>query len=167
MAAPKGNNYWEFRNKHGNNFSYTPQLLWEEATKYFDWISKRVWKKSEAIKTGDLAGTLIDVPTSTPMSIESFCIFADISTQTFRNYESNEESYKAFFEVTTHIRTIIESHQFEGATVGSYNPNIIARKLGLGDKTDITTGGKEINQVVTYMLPDNGRDELDKTNTSE
>jgi len=67
------------------------------------------------------------------MSIESFCIFADISTETFRNYESKDEIYKDFFEVTTRIRAIIESQQFEGATVGAFNPNIIARKLGLQD----------------------------------
>lgn len=144
MGAPKGNNYWEFRNKNGRDFKYTPELFWEEAIKYFEWISVKVWNKKDPIKSGDLAGSLIDVPTQTPMSIESFCIFADISTETFRNYESKEESYKDFFEVTTRIRSIIESQQFEGATVGAFNPNIIARKLGLQDKTDITSGGEKL-----------------------
>lgn len=136
MAAAKGNNYWEFRDKHGRDFAYTPEGLWDEAVKYFDWISTRVWNKKEAIKSGDLAGKTMDVPTSTPMSIESFCIFADITTDTFRNYQSNKDSYKDFLEVTTRIREIIESNQFEGATVGAYNPNIIARKLGLVDKVE-------------------------------
>jgi hypothetical protein len=139
MGAPKGNNYWQFRGKHGTNFSYTPEDLWNEAVKYFEWISEKTWIKKEAIKSGDMAGTLIDIPTSTPMSVESFCLFADISTQTFRNYESNESSYKDFFEVSTRIRQIIESQQFEGATVGAYNPNIIARKLGLVDKSENST----------------------------
>jgi len=154
----KGNNYWTFRGKHGRDHSYTPDTLWTEAVKYFEWISERVWNKKEAIKSGDMAGTLIDIPTSTPMSIESFCLFADIDRDTFKNYESNEGSYKDFFGVTTRIRTIIESQQFEGATVGAYNPNIIARKLGLADKTDHTTNGKEINQVQIFQLPDNDRD---------
>lgn len=158
MAAPKGNNYWEFRGKHGADFAYTPESLWKEAVKYFEWISKRVWNKSEAIKSGEMCGTLVEVPTSTPMSVESFCIFADITTQTFRNYESNSKPYEDFFEVTTRIRNIIDSQQFEGATVGAYNPNIIARKLGLADKTDHTTNGKEINQVQIFQLPDNERD---------
>jgi len=134
MAAPKGNNYWEFRNKHGRDFRYSPDLFWDEAVKYFEWMIDKVWNKKDPIKSGDMAGTLIDVPTQTPMSIESFCLFADISTETFRNYESKEEQYKDFFEVTTRIRSIIESQQFEGATVGAFNPNIIARKLGLQDK---------------------------------
>lgn len=145
MAAPKGNNYWQFRNKHGNNFSYTPELLWEEAEKYFEWISKQCWNKKEAIKSGELAGTLIDIPIQTPMSIQSFCLFADISDETFKNYTSNKDSYKDFFGIAMRIKSIIESNQFEGATVGAYNPNIIARKLGLVDKTDVTSGGESLN----------------------
>ena len=141
MAAPKGNNYWQFRNKHGRDFKYTPDLFWEEAIEYFEWISKSVWNKKEAIKSGDMAGTTMDVPTSTPMSIKGFCLFADIDSETFSNYESNTETYKDFFGITTRIRHIIESQQFEGATVGAYNPNIIARSLGLTDKQAIEHTG--------------------------
>ena len=136
MAAEKGNNYWEFREKHGRDFKYTPEAFWDEAVSYFEYMSNKVWNKKEAIKSGDKAGTLIDIPTSTPLSIETFCLFADIDRQTFLNYESNDDNYKDFFEVTTRIRGIIESNQFEGATVGAYNPNIIARKLGLADKQE-------------------------------
>lgn len=142
MSAPKGNNYWQFRGKHGRDFKYTPDLFWDEAVKYFEFMQTRVWNKKDPIKSGDMAGTLIDVPTQTPMSMESFCLFADISTETFRNYESNEDSYKDFFEVTTRIRTIIESQQFEGATVGAFNPNIIAQKLGLVTKMQNELSGE-------------------------
>lgn len=137
MAAPKGNTYWEFRNKHGRDFKYTPDALWDEAIKYFEWISGKVWNKKEAIKSGEMAGTLIDIPTQTPMSIESFCLFADIDDNTFFRYEK-EKGYEDFWDITTRIRKIIESNQFEGATVGAYNPNIIARKLGLSDKQEVT-----------------------------
>jgi hypothetical protein len=152
MSAPKGNNYWEFRNKHGRDFKYTPDYLWDEAVKYFEWISTKVWNKKDPIKSGEMAGTLIDIPTQTPMSLESFCLFADISCDTFRNYESNTNEYKDYFEVTTRIRKIIESQQFEGATVGAFNPNIIARKLGLQDKTDITSGGEKIEPPKTTII---------------
>lgn len=144
VAAPKGNNYWEFRNKHGRGFKYTPEDLWSEAVKYFEWISSKVWNKKEAIKSGIEAGRLIDIPTQTPMSIQSFCLFADIDENTFARYEKGD-GYQEFWEITTRIKGIIESNQFEGATVGAYNPNIIARKLGLADKTDLTTNGKDIN----------------------
>lgn len=148
MAAPKGNNYWEFRNKHGRDFKYNPESLWDEAVKYFNWISSKSWSKKDPIKSGDLAGTLIDVPTQTPMSIAGFCLYADIDENTFSRYEK-EKGYEDFWGVTTRIKSIIESNQFEGATVGAYNPNIIARKLGLSDnqKIDHTTKGKEIKPL--------------------
>ena len=40
----------------------------------------------------------------------------------------------------------IETQQFEGACVGAFNANIIARKLGLADtqEVDDTNGGKEL-----------------------
>lgn len=135
MQFQVGNQYWKYRDKHGRNFKYTPELLWEEAVKYFDEISVSVWNKKEAIKSGDLAGTTMNVPTQTPMSIEGFCLFADIEHKTFLNYE--KENIGDFLQVTTRIRKIIETQQFEGATVGAFNPNIIARKLGLADKQEI------------------------------
>jgi len=146
MGAPKGNQYWKFRNKHGRNFAYTPESLWEEAVKYFEWISEKVWNKNEAIKSGNNAGKIIKVPTQTPMSIESFCLFADINRTTLLSYESNEDPYKDFHTVVICIKNIIASQQFEGATVGAYNPNIIARKLGLADK-------KEVNNINPASIP--------------
>jgi len=143
MGAPAGNNYWQFRNKHGRDHQYTPDAFWDEAEKYFAWMANRVWVKNEAVKSGDLAGTLIKIPTSTPMSIESFCMFADISVKTFHNYEKHND----FVQVCSRIRSVVELHQFEGATVGAYNPSIIARKLGLTDKTDVTTNGESINVI--------------------
>jgi len=136
MAAEKGNNYWSFRNKHGRDFKYTPDAFWDEAVKYFEWMQERVWNKKESIKSGELAGSTMDVPTQTPMSIKSFCLFADIDENTFQRYEK-EEGYESFWAVTKQIKIIIESQQFEGATVGAFNPNIIARTLGLADKQEI------------------------------
>lgn len=143
MGAPIGNNYWQFRNKHGRDFIYTPDAFWLEATNYFEFMLGKVWNKKESIKSGDLAGKTMDVPTQTPMSIGSFCLFADIDENTFRRYEK-EVGYEDFWAITKAIKTIIETQQFEGATVGAFNANIIARKLGLADNTDITSGGEKI-----------------------
>ena len=152
MAAPKGNNYWEFRNKHGRDFKYTPESLLDEAIDYFNFMAQRVWNKKEAIKSGDLTGSLIDVPTSTPFSSESFCLFADISMDTFRNYKSNADHYKDFFDVATWAQTVIDSNQLEGATVGAYNPNIIARKLGLVDKKESTGELKAELKIIREII---------------
>lgn len=141
MSAPKGNNYWQFRNKHGRDHAYTPEGFWEEAVNYFEWMSEKVWNKKDPIKSGDMAGTLMDIPTQTPMSIASFCLYADIDENTFQRYEK-ETGYNDFWAVTKTIKLIIESQQFEGATVGAFNPNIIAKKLGLVEKQHHEVDGK-------------------------
>jgi len=152
MSAPKGNNYWQFRNKHGRDFKYTPELFWDEAVKYFEFMQTSVWNKKDPIKSGDMAGTLIDIPTQTPMSITSFCVFADIDENTFQRYEK-EEGYQDFWAITKRIKAIIESQQFEGATVGAFNPNIIAQKLGLATKIQNEHSGEIKLPKINIITP--------------
>ncbi len=47
---------------------------------------------------------------------------------------AQKEEYKDFFGVYTRISQIIRTQKFEGAAVGLFNANIIARDLGLADK---------------------------------
>jgi hypothetical protein len=55
------------------------------------------------------------------------------------DYENNtNDSYKDYQPIIRAIKQFIETNQFEGATVGIFNQNIIARKLGLIDKTEQT-----------------------------
>jgi hypothetical protein len=136
-AAPFNNKFWKLRSKHGRDkiFSSSEQFL-KSAYEYFEQADKSPWYKNDAIRSGQNAGQLIEVPTPRPFTIQGLCIYLGITEQTFLNYEKNQE-YKDFFEVFTHVREIIENNQFEGATVGAYNANIIARKLGLSEKQDL------------------------------
>lgn len=135
--APKGNRYGIDSGNFFNPKKYNPKEWVEVFTNYLCDRGNKVWNKKEAIKSGDMAGTLIDLPNQMPLSIESFCVYANCSKQTFYNYEK-EEGYEEYFDITTRMREIIESDQLDGATVGAYNPNIIARRLGLADKQEFT-----------------------------
>lgn len=135
MVAPKGNEFWKLRSKHGRDKIFSsPEEFLNEAYKYFENADKSPWYKNEAIKGGPDAGKIIKIPTQRPYSAKALCIFLGITEDTFRNYENNEK-YQEFFEVFKHVRDIIDANQFEGATVGAYNANIIARQLGLVDRT--------------------------------
>jgi hypothetical protein len=139
MAAQKGNEFWKLAD-WGKPKAYQPGELWVKACDYFQWCQDHPWYKNEAVKGGDSAGMIIKVPTSRPFTIQGFCIHAGIVTSTFYNYEKDE----AYLPITTRIREIIYSEKFEGAAVGAYNANIIARDLGLADK-------KEVNKVVKRL----------------
>lgn len=141
MPAPKGNNYWEFRDKHGRDHKYTPETLWEEAVKYFKWNNDNpLWEAvtiQRGIKTKDENGNekieyFVKAPKMRAMTIASFCIFADICEKTFANYRDNKD----FIQVITRIERIIYSQKFEGAAASLLHPNIIARDLGLREGTD-------------------------------
>lgn len=53
------------------------------------------------------------------------------------NYKANvDEAYTEYRDIIRDIDRIIWADKFEGATVGIYNHNIIARDLGLADKKE-------------------------------
>jgi hypothetical protein len=145
MAAPKNNQFWKLRSKHGRDKIFSsPEVFLKEAYSYFEQCNKNPWYKNEVVKGGPNAGKILKVPTQRPYTIKALCIYLNITEQTFLNYEK-DENYQDFFEVFTHVREIIENNQLEGATVGAYNANIIGRLLGLADKQDINQ-----NQVIEY-----------------
>lgn len=158
MAAPLGNEFWRLAEHPGRPKAYQPDELWEKALEYFEWMDLHPWYKNEAVKSGDSVGVIIKIPTSRPFTQSGFCVFAGISMTTFETYAVTEE----FLGVTTRIREIMYTQKFEGAAVGAYNANIIARDLGLTDKIDQKT---EISGTLTYggieiLKPDDPNKEI-------
>lgn len=139
MAAHKGNKYWEFRDKHGRDFKYTPEKLWEEAVKYFQWVEDNpLWEEKGFAFQGIV--TKEKFRKMRAMTIIGFCLFADICEKTFLNYRNDKD----FLQVAIRIENTIKSQKFEGAAAELLNPNIIARDLGLADKKDIDLHSKNI-----------------------
>lgn len=156
MAAPVGNQFWRLAEHPGRPRSYQPDELWDKALEYFEWTENNPWYKNEAVKGGDAVGTIIQVPTSRPFTQTGFCVFAGISMATFEVYSKIEE----FLGVTTRIKEIMYTQKFEGATVGAYNANIIARDLGLTDKVDQNTkhSGEIMFKGMNFVKPNDSND---------
>ena len=137
MAAPKGNQFWKLRNKHGRDRLFaSPELLWEAACEYFEWCDKHPWTQVD-YRGREL--TKVELPTARPYTITGLCLYLDCNVQYFTDFEnrltdSNQD--KGFSVVITRIRETIYTQKFEGAAVGAYNANIIARDLGLTDKRE-------------------------------
>jgi hypothetical protein len=136
MAAEKGNQWWRLRAKHGRDAIFTdPQKLLESCYEYFEATSKRKWTKKDWVGKDAFEVTR---ETDTPYTLTGLCIFLDINTQYFGDFKLSEtyKSNKDFSLVISHVEQIIETQQIEGAMVGTFNHNIVARKLGLIDKQE-------------------------------
>lgn len=149
MSATVGNQWWKLRAKHGREKIFAnPDLLWESACEYFEATEKRKWVKKDWVgKDAEMVYREAD----TPFTITGLCIFLGIDLITWRNYKTNE-NYKDFFNIITHIEQIIYTQKFEGAVNGTFKENIIARELGLGEKSDVTSNGETINQPKVLEL---------------
>ena len=137
------------------NFSrkkYTPEEWEKKLIDYFEFMKTQYWIKNESIKSGDLAGTCMQVETRTPLTRGNLCIFAGINKDTLANYVSNKKGYENHFAITKQALEIIDNDQIEGAMLGVYNTNLVARLQGLKEEVDHTTNGKEINTTPIINL---------------
>jgi len=139
----------------------SPQDLWEAFAGYYEWVKDNPWYKSEPIKSGENAGDLIKVPTERPMTLGGFATHVGMSERRLSDY-GRLESHIEYRPVYERIVDIIRAQKFEGAAVGAFNANIIARDLGLAEKTDNNHSGKidipSTLEVVIKNAPDKRED---------
>lgn len=145
MGAPEGNQFWKLRSKHGRDKIWeTPELLWEACCEYFEATDARKWIK---VEFNGKDATECEVPTETPYTWTGLYLFLDCAHSTWQEYEKRDD----FSAITTRVRNIIYTQKFEGASVGAFNANIIARDLGLTDKKELDHKGIP-EQKVTYVV---------------
>ena len=147
MSFLKGNNFWKSRSKHGRDKIFsTPEIMLDACYEYFEYQSKQVWNK---IDYRGKDAERVEIPTNPPFTLTGLCIYLGVNTKYFTEFEKN--CSPEFSEVITHIREIIYTQKFEGASVNVYNSNIIARDLGLADKKILDVGVKE---PIKFINPD-------------
>jgi len=141
MSAPLGNEFWKARSTHGRRPIFPDaDALWAAATEYFEWVEANPLKESQAFAYQGKV-TVSELPKMRAMTVAGLCLFLDISQQAFGEYRERE----GFGEVTSRIDAVIRTQKFEGASAGLLNPNIIARDLGLADKSE--------SVIITRELP--------------
>lgn len=143
MAAPKGNRFWEARTKHGRDALFAdPEKLWEACVEYFSWVEDNpLWEDGLVIYQG--VATHEPKAKMRAMTVGGLCIFLDMDQSTWFQYAKKE----GFSHVSTRAMEIIRNQKFAGAAADLLNANIIARDLGLADKSELT--GKDGGPIQT------------------
>ena len=151
MAAPKKNQFWKLRSKHGRDKLFeTPELLWQAACEYFEHTDQRKWIKKDWVGKDALP---VNRETETPYTISGLCLYLDCGKNFWEQFKG--ANHKDFSGIVTRIEQIIYTQKFEGASVGAFNANIIARELGLKEASDINLNDNR--KQVSELFP------LDKT----
>jgi hypothetical protein len=142
MVAPKGNKFWEIRAKHGRDRLLTdPDALREDCLGYFKWVEENPLVEN---KVAQFQGAPVHMPVNKmqAMTIDGLCLYLGIGYSTWRDY-ATREGFEDYSEVMTWAESVIRHQKFTGAAADLLNPNIIARDLGLRDKTDVDLSSRD------------------------
>lgn len=135
MAAPKGNKFYLLAENIGRPKTFeTPADLWSAFLEYQNWASEHPWNKID-FKGKD--AVRVKIPCERPLTLHGFAVYLGMTHAGIMNY-GNADEYKEFFAVYARIKDSCYAQKFEGATVGVFNPVIIARDLGLVEKSENT-----------------------------
>lgn len=127
-----GNKFWHMRKKHGGPRIFeTPDDLEAACMQYFDWVDENPLYEAKAFGSG----LRMNVPKARAMTIHGLCIFIGIGRRTWDSYRDREE----FKEVIEMAESVMFDQKFAGAAAGFFSAAIIARDLGLADKTQVET----------------------------
>lgn len=133
-----GNEIWKKAQHAGRPRIFKdPKELWDAASEYFQWCV------DNPLIEVDFRGKWlqrVELPKWRVFTWEGLELY--VGCYSLRQYKK-DEAYSEFSQVIDEIERVIYSNKFEGAAAGFLNANIISRDLGLRDKTDITTDGKE------------------------
>lgn len=142
MGAPKGNNFWNKRERSGREGLFeSADHLWEAACEYFQWCEDNPLQEEKLFHYQGVV-TKETVSKMRAYTLSGLCLYLDCSDSYFRAYKSrNKENptdlHEDIITVIKKIERVIYEQKFTGAAADLLNHNIIARDLGLTDKKDI------------------------------
>lgn len=132
-----GNQNWKYRKRHGAYRLFDKPIdLWNKFQEYLEWDQENPLIKKEAIKSGDDAGRLIDVPVTRALTMKGFTVFIGCSEGYFRAFEHNNKDnadLDEFKELIEYIKDYFYVQKFEGAAANLLNGNLISRVLVLAE----------------------------------
>lgn len=112
----------------------TPGLLKAAADEYFVKTAQRFWKEQK-LSNG---GKIVELKVNPPFSLAGFRLYVRASENWWGEFKKARKAANdaEFLGVIGYIEDVISTQQWEGATIGAFNANIISRTLGLVDKKE-------------------------------
>lgn len=137
-SFPNGNRFWEMRSRHGRNPTFTdPEKLREACLDYFEWNAANPLYADTLVT---FQGSAIHEPVAKmrAMTIMALCLFIDVPVSSWKEWREGRDDLKP---VIRWAEGVIYAQKFEGASADMLNAAIIAKELGLAEKTDVALSG--------------------------
>lgn len=125
----------------------SPEKLWDLFLAYVQKTQENPWLKVEYV--GQKAEKVV-IPLAKPITFEGFeCyLFDTIGVSDIGQYASNRDGrYPEYVTIIKTIRQNCFQQNFEGAAVGAFNANLIARKLGIKDQVDSEVKLTDVSEI--------------------
>jgi DNA-packaging protein gp3 len=153
MAAPKNNEFWKLRSKHGRDKLFkSPALLWGAACEYFQWCQDNPLLEEKGFAYQGIV-TKETFNKMRAMTMEGLCFYLHCNQAYFRQFkDSLPKDEEDFSTIIIDIEKTVYRQKFEGAAADLLNANLIARDLGLKDRADITSDDKRIEPITGIRI---------------
>lgn len=124
----------------------TPEKLYELFEAY------KANRKPREIQKATATGVKSEwhTPPLTMEGFENYC--EDVVGCVHQYFVNQDNAYTEYLNICSRIKRLIRQDQIEGGMVGQYNPSITQRLNGLTEKTDVTTNGKDLNEVKVTIV---------------
>ena len=140
MAAPKGNNCWQLRLKHGLDGKFkSPDEIQHNFEQYVQWAEENPlievdFRGKDAMR--------VEIPKKRVLTKDGFALACGFAS--WGNLSVYRSKSEGFAKVFTRIEQAITLQKFEGASSGFFNHNIIARDLGLMNQEQVSVQMHEV-----------------------
>jgi hypothetical protein len=133
MAAPKKNEFWKLRSKHGRDKKFkSPEHLWDAACAYFEWSTN-----NPLIKFEYRGAREVKLQKIRPFTIGRLCLHIGCNESYFRTFKAQSPDEEEFMHVINRIELVVYAQQLEGALCGFFNAYLIARLIGIKRSHDV------------------------------
>lgn len=110
-----------------------PDDLWAAATAYFAWAEANpILTEKSATHEGEFITH--EEPRARVFTVGALCVFIGLSSHSYYVIRKDKEHH--LYPAVMHIDEVIKTQKYEGAAVGVFNANMIARDLGLAEVQD-------------------------------
>jgi hypothetical protein len=136
-----------------------PEQMWELFEAYKKTVAKNPILIQDYVGKD---GQMVYRERQRPLTMEGFENYCEDNICFVHQYFVNQEGrYGDYVNICSRIRRTIRQDQIEGGMASIYNPSITQRLNGLTEKTDVTSNGKELNEIkITIVGGDSSNENI-------